>query len=192
MKLKKSFLFIVMLFSFSFLTKSEAQVNVGFNGGVQVPFSLFGNLVKTGYGGMIYANYEINRHLAITLSTGYNKWTYKSSYDLYGNVVHVNRNNSYMYSVPVMVGVRLLTGFPRSRLKPYLGIDAGIMFSNSSTSGSVKGKNIIYSLYIGAGYELIPEEVTIELNVRELSFQETINGIANSWYGVNAGISVGL
>lgn len=190
--LKKSYLLLSLLCFLSIPGKDFAQISAGFSGGVQVPLSLFGNLVKTGYGATISGEYEINPHLAISLSAGYNKWAYRTSYNLSGRVVNVIRSNSYMYSVPVMVGPRLLMRIPSSRFKPYVGVGVGFMFSSSTLSAAVYEKNIIYSPYVGVSYDLIHGVMSIDLNIRESSFQQTVNGITNSWYGINAGVALGM
>lgn len=190
--MKKSFLLFVIIFSLSLFGKSSAQVNIGINGGVQGPLGLFGNLVNTGYGGTAYGTYKINPHLAISISAGYEKWEYKSSFDINGGVIHVKRASSYLHSVPIMIGGRLLTSVPQSRFKPFLGLDIGTMFSSTSTSTSFVERDIIYSPYIGMDYELVPEAFSLELTLREFSFQKSLNKLTTSWYGLNLGINIGL
>ncbi len=190
--LRKSILILGLLCSLSITGKSLAQISADFSGGVQVPLSLFGNIVKTGYGATVSGQYKINPGLAISLSAGYDKWEYQTSYNLNGRVVSVTRSNSFMYSLPVMIGPRILMRIPRSRFKPYLGIGLGIMFSSSTSSGSINRRDIIYSPYLGVRYSLIPGVMSFDLNVRESSYQQTLNGITNSWFGVNAGIALGM
>ncbi len=190
--MKKSFLLFVIIFSLSLLGKSSAQVNIGINGGLQGPLGLFGNLVNIGYGGTVYGNYKINPHFAISVSAGYEKWSYKTSYNLNGSEVHIDRTSSYLYAVPLMLGGRLLTEVPQSRFKPFFGLDVGVMFTQKSTSIAAHGRNIIYSPYIGMDYELVPEFFSLELTLREFSFQETLNSLTTSWYGINLGINIGL
>ncbi len=190
--MKKSYLLFVIIFSLSLFAESRAQVSIGVNGGVQGPLGLFGNLVNTGYGGTAYGTININPHFAISASAGYVKWEYKSSFDINGGLVHVKRASSYLHSVPIMIGGRLLTSVPQSRFKPFFGLDVGAMFSSTSASTSLVERDIIYSPYIGMDYELIPEAFSLELTLREYSFQKTLNRLTTSWYGLNLGINIGL
>ncbi|MHB8852373.1 MAG: hypothetical protein ACYC6P_03320 [Ignavibacteriaceae bacterium] len=189
--MKKLFPIILLasvLFNFNI---TFAQVGFTLNGGIQIPVGNFSNLVNNGYGVSGSIDYTIPIiPVGISLSIGYDNWPYKTQYSLSNSGVHEYGTGINAYSIPITLGPKVFLNIPGFSLEPYLGIDAGILFSSSTLAGATFSTNFIYSPMFGFRYSLPPGIIAIDINVKESNFNDSGSSQSYSWLGINGGISI--
>jgi hypothetical protein len=186
-------IFTVLMFAAALLSinSSYAQVSLTVNGGFQLPAGDMSNLVKNGYGFSASLGFSIPLvPLELSVTAGYDNWPYKSQNILPNSSIQTSLNGINLYAVPVTVGPKLFIPLPLIGFKPYVGIDAGIIYSSSTASGASSKTDFIYSPIIGLRYDLPLGIVGIDINVREFNYSES--GSKNSWYGINGGVAISL
>ncbi len=189
-KLFPVILLAAVLFNFNI---TFAQVALTLNGGIQIPVGNFSNLVNNGYGVSASIDYSIPIiPVGISLSIGYDNWAYKTQYSYSNSGLHEFGNGINMYSIPVTLGPKLFINIPGFSLEPYIGIDAGIVFSSSTLAGASYSTNFIYSPMIGFRYNLPPGIIAIDINAKESNLNDSGSSQTFSWFGINGGISISL
>jgi hypothetical protein len=189
-KLFPVILLAAVLFNFNI---TFAQVALTLNGGIQIPVGNFSNLVNNGYGASASIDYSIPIiPVGISLSIGYDNWAYKTQYSYSNSGLHEFGNGINMYSIPVTLGPKLFINIPGFSLEPYIGIDAGIVFSSSTLAGASYSTNFIYSPMIGFRYNLPPGIIAIDINAKESNLNDSGSSQTFSWFGINGGISISL
>ena len=191
--MKKLFPVILLasvLFNFNI---AFAQVGFTLNGGIQIPIGNMSNLVSNGYGASLSIDYKIPIiPVGLSLSVGYDNWPYKTQYSSSNSGLHEFGTGINMYSIPIMLGPKLFINIPGFSLEPYLGIDAGIVFSSSTFAGATFGSDFIYSPMVGFRYSLPPGIIAIDINVKESNLNDSGSNQTISWLGINGGISISL
>ncbi len=191
--MKKLFPVILLasvLFNFNI---AFAQVGFTLNGGIQIPIGNMSNLVSNGYGASLSIDYKIPIiPVGLSLSVGYDNWPYKTQYSSSNSGLHEFGTGINMYSIPITLGPKVFLNIPGFSLEPYLGIDAGILFSSSTLAGATFGTNFIYSPMVGFRYNLPPGIIAIDINIKESNFNDSGSSQSYSWLGINGGISISL
>ncbi|MHB8852588.1 MAG: hypothetical protein ACYC6P_04410 [Ignavibacteriaceae bacterium] len=189
-KLFPVMLLAAVLFNFNL---TFAQVGFTLNGGIQIPVGNFSNLVNNGYGVSASIDYSIPIiPVGISLSIGYDNWAYKTQYSYSNSGLHEFGNGINLYSIPVTLGPKFFLNIPGFGLEPYIGIDAGIVFSSSTLAGATYGSNFIYSPIVGFRYNLPPGIIAIDINAKESNLNDSGSNQTFSWFGINGGISISL
>ena len=108
--------------------------------------------------------------------------------------MHPGPSNSSIifYSIPVTVGPKLFVNIPGIGFKPYIGIEAGIVYSNSTLPGSSSFTDFIYTPTIGFRYKLPLDIIAIDINVKEFNYTDTGSNLTTSWFAINGGITLSL
>jgi hypothetical protein len=187
-KLLPAILLAIFLF---FSNISYTQVSLTVNGGIQIPSGDFGNTVKSGYGFTGSLGFSIPLvPLEFSLTAGYDKWAYKTSIEIPVSGVQTIENNLSKYSIPVTIGPKLFFPIPMIGFEPYIGVDAGLVFSNSNIPGATYTSDFIYCPMVGIRYNLPLGIIAIDINVRDFNYKDS--GQAISWIGINGGIAISL
>ena len=184
--------FVLIDFNFSY-----AQFSLGIDAGAQMPISSqFKALVNNGYGISLSSNYKIPFiPLAISLSTSYDNWAYKSItyYSESNSGIHAETfGNINMYSFNIEAGPMLYINFSGSDISSYLGIDVGFMAATSTAQGASYGSGLVYSPFAGVRYNLPPGIVSFDLNVKDSNFQQNNSSDTLSWFDISAGVFLSL
>ncbi len=174
--MKKTFLSaLVIVFLLSI--NSFGQIKFTLNAGMQLPTGNFKDIAKSGYGGNLTLDYSIPlAPVSIAFTAGYDKWDFKDNTLISGFNFH---------TIPLLAGVRYYTG------GPYLGLDLGFAFSNTSLPGSNSTTDFTYSPIVGYRINFSPVGLaSLDLNVRYWNVASS--GSSTNWIGLNAGLAFGL
>ncbi|MGD1008387.1 MAG: outer membrane beta-barrel protein [Ignavibacteriaceae bacterium] len=184
--MKKIFPVILVAFVLANFSTSYSQVSLTLNAGVEIPIRNFSNTVSNGYGLSASAGYSIPLiPVEIALSAGYDNWPYK---------LHPGPSNSniIIYSIPVTLGPKLFINIPGLGFEPYIGIEAGVVYSNSTLPNSSSTSDFIYTPAIGFRYNLPLSIIAIDINVKDSNYKNTSNNQTISWFSINGGITLSL
>lgn len=183
-------LLVIFFLTFILLNVNTAYSQVSFtvNAGIQMPTGDLGNMVNSGKGFTAGLGFSIPLvPLDISITAGYNTWPNKSQTSISGISLPASGN---FYAVPITIGPKLYLPIPILFFKPYLGVDGGFVYANSTVSGSSSSTNFIYDGMIGFRLELPPGIVAIDINVKDSNFKSS--GQTFSWIGINGGIVLSL
>jgi hypothetical protein len=184
-KLLHLFFLSVILFN---VNTAYSQVSLTVNGGIQMPTGDFSNLVSSGTGYTASVGFSIPLiPIDISVTAGYNTWANKAQTSVLGASLPAAGN---FYAVPVTIGPKLYLPIPLLFFNPYLGVDGGFVYSNSTESGASSSTNFIYSGMIGLRLSLPPGIIAIDINVKDSNFK--VSGKTFSWIGINAGIVLSI
>jgi hypothetical protein len=191
------YLFPLLLLTFVFFNTgtSYSQVNLTVNGGVEIPAGNFSNAVNNGYGISASLGWSLPIvPVEIAVSAGYDSWPYKTQNSLINNGLHEFDSGTKVYSIPVTIGPKLFISIPGIGFEPYIGIDVGIVSSNSTATGVSSTTDFVYSPEIGFRYNLPLHIIAIDINLREYNYTNTSGGTSQttSWYGISGGLVLSL
>ncbi len=184
--MKRIFPFVVAAFVLANFSTSFSQVSLNLNGGVEIPTGNFSNLVSNGYGLSASVGYSVPLiPVEIALSAGYDNWPYNLHPGL-------SNSNVIFYSIPITVGPKLFINIPGIGFEPYIGIEAGVVYSNSSLPNSSSTSDFIYTPAIGFRYNLPLSIIAIDINVKDSNYKTSSSNQTISWIGINCGITLSL
>jgi hypothetical protein len=187
----------VLLFSFVFFNSWTlySQVNFSVNGGVEIPAGNFSNAVNNGYGVSASLGWSLPiAPVEIDVTAGYDNWPYKTQYSLSNSGLHEFDSGTKLYSIPVTIGPKLFINIPGIGFEPYIGIDVGVVSSNSTAAGVSSSTDFVYSPEVGFRYNLPLNVIAIDINLREYNYTNTSGGTSQttSWYGISGGLVISL
>lgn len=186
---------------------TNAQIAVGLSGGLGLPMGDMGDKTKMaadlGFGGGITARYFLNEKMAVGLNASYFSFGVKDMPS--GATASIG-----VIPITVAFDYYLMT----EGLKPYLGIEAGIVNNSPKASGTIFGTSIessasktglLVAPVVGIAYGLT-DELDISLNAKymlgmtdgKIDFTIKENGTSQTestdWFnttyiGINLGIS---
>lgn len=189
--MKKLFTLLFLLFALFNINTAYSQVSLTLSGGVQTPTKDFGNIVKNGYGFCASIGYSIPlAPVEISFSAGYNNWAYKTQFDASNSGAHEFGNGINVYSIPVTVGPKLFIPVSLFIFRPYIGVDAGIVYSSSTLSGASSSSDFIYAPLFGFRLSLPPGIIEIDINFKDYNYTDA--GHNFSWIGINGGVTISL
>ena len=179
---KMIFVILVLIFSSTFL---PAQTNFGIdvNGAYLSPTGDFGNVYKSGFGGLASLNYNVTNNIQLSLSAGYSRFSFNNDqynqmlsdfYSAFGTTTTVEIN-SKLKIIPVMLGGKYF--FTSTAFRPYAALDLGLHIVsvdassikiNGETLDAVKGQSkaaTAWGLGVGCMYQIAPI-INIDINAK--------------------------
>lgn len=170
----KKIITIISVLLIAVSLNAQGKFAISVNGDVALPMGTFGDLAKTGFGGLVAGVYDATPNIQVTLKSGYLTWSTKSS--AASSVVPANANvsdGSYT-DIPVLVGARYVAG--KGKLKPYGAAELGMHFQSVDVpsvtvagftvgGGTSSTSNFGFGFGGGTYYEVSPK-IDLELNAQ--------------------------
>lgn len=188
--MKKLFAIIsVLLIAVSLNAQGKFAVSV--NGDVALPMGNFGDLAKTGFGGLVAGVYNATPNIQVTLKSGYLTWSTETPASIQAAASSVNEGT--LTSIPVLVGARYVAG--KGKLKPYGAAELGMHFTSTEVpsvtlptgqsvgGGTTTDSNFGFGFGGGVYYE-VAKTVDLELNAQ----YNIISTSGNSSGFINVGV----
>jgi hypothetical protein len=173
----KKLILLVSIVSISFLSKAQTGMNqIGIAAELGLPMGDFGDVAKTGFGGLIRGAFGVGTAGQVTLTTGYTSFGIKD--ELLGSGESGN-----LHIIPILVGYRHhFSGF---FVEPQLGY--GIYGSKfEDASGSMTDSEGAFTYGAGLGYS----KSGFEGGVRYQAGSK--DGSTTSYIGIHVGYNFNL
>jgi opacity protein-like surface antigen len=173
---------LALIFSCGFLS-AQTNFSIGVNGAYLSPTGDFGNLYKSGFGGLACLTYNVTENIQLSLGTGYSRFSFNNDqynqmlrdfYSDYGTPPTVNISSN-LKIIPVMLGGKYF--FTNTAFKPYAGLDLGLHIVsvdgatikvNGQTLDAVKGESkaaTAWGLAVGFLYKVAPK-INLDVNAK--------------------------
>ena len=182
--MKKVILLLVVALS---VVTASAQIKVGLNGGVGIPMGNDADVMKTGFGGGISAEYLVTPNIGVGLSYSFNSFGLKDEYLEIMDMVGVDA--SFSISPTVLTGRYYFQ--PENSIKPYAGLDLGIYSQKMSMKvlgfsvGSISTSDFGLAPVVGLQFGL-SQKLALDVNAKyHYVFTE---GDSSSFIGFNLGL----
>ncbi len=163
--------------------RAQTKLGIGVEGAYLSPTGDFGNVYKSGFGGLASLTYNVTNNIQLSLSSGYSQFSFNNDQfnqllndflNAFGATANVNINSN-LKIIPVMLGGKYF--FTSTTFKPYAALDLGLhIVSVSGTSVQVNGQTInavasqskavtAWGLGVGFMYQVAPK-VCINVNAK--------------------------
>ena len=181
--MKKALLLIFALILTSFALPAQTKFGVGVEGAYLSPTGDFGNVYKSGFGGLASLTYNVTNNVQLSLSSGYSQFSFNNDqfnqmlrdfYSSYGTPPTVNVNSN-LKIIPVILGGKYF--FTNTAFKPYAALDLGLhIISVSASTMQVNGQTVnavtgqskaatAWGLGVGCMYQVAPK-ICIDVNAK--------------------------
>ncbi len=176
-RVMKKIIAIISVLLVAVSLNAQGKFALSVNGDVALPMGNFGDIAKTGFGGLVAGVYSINDNLQATLKAGYLTWSTETPANLAAQVAAQNANleEGTLTSIPVLVGARYVAG--KGKLKPYGAAELGMHFTSTEVpsvtlptgqtvgGGTTSDSNFGFGFGGGVYYE-VAKTVDLELNAQ--------------------------
>ena len=129
--MKKALIILVALFCLVGMTNAQSKFGITVQGAVSMPMGDFGDLAKTGFGGLGTVTYTLQENIDLVGTIGYLTYDHKDM-SYFGSSVTGSTS-----LVPVIAGARYF--FAASGFKPYVTAQVGMYFSSAKVESSFGG-----------------------------------------------------
>ena len=181
--MKKAVLLIFALILTCTTLRAQTKFGIGVEGAYLSPTGDFGNLYKSGFGGIASLTYKVTDNIQLSFNAGYSQFSFNDDqfnqmlsdfYSSSGTTATVNINSN-LKIIPVILGGKYF--FTSTAFRPYAALDLGLHIVsvdassikiNGETLDAVKGQSkaaTAWGLGVGCMYQIAPI-INIDINAK--------------------------
>lgn len=178
--MKKALLVLVALLCLAGIINAQSKFGASVQGALSLPMGDFGDICKTGFGGLGTVSYTLNKNLDLVASVGYLTYDYK---DIDG---------ATFSTIPVLAGVRYY--FAAKNFKPYVTGQLGFYSSKAKIKTVIWGISVEseststdFGFAAGGGF-LYQLGKNLDLDITATLNSISTSGSSTSFINVLAGV----
>ncbi|MCL6099317.1 MAG: outer membrane beta-barrel protein [Bacteroidetes bacterium] len=178
---KLSAVILALLLTGSMLS-AQSKIGVGINAAYLSPTGDFGDLYKSGFGGLASLTFDATENLQLSATVGYAQFSFNNDKfnqmlnDFLGGGSNANVSvDSKLTLIPIMAGGKYF--FTTSNFKPYAAVDLGahimsvdgakVNFGGQSYDATVKESKAAFAWGLGVGfYYAVAPKINLDVNAK--------------------------
>ena len=180
--MKKLSAVILALLLTGSLLSAQSKIGIGINAAYLSPTGDFGDLYKSGFGGLASLTFDATENLQLSATVGYAQFSFNNDKfnqmlnDFLGGGSNANVSvDSKLTLIPIMAGGKYF--FTASNFKPYGEVDLGmhimsvdgakVNFGGQSYDATVKESKAAFAWGLGVGfYYAVAPKINLDVNAK--------------------------
>ena len=178
---KLSAVILALLLTGSMLS-AQSKIGVGINAAYLSPTGDFGDLYKSGFGGLASLTFDVTENLQLSATVGYAQFSFNNDKfnqmlnDFLGGGSNANVSvDSKLTLIPIMAGGKYF--FTTSNFKPYAAVDLGahimsvdgakVSYGGQTYDVTVKESKAAFAWGLGVGfYYAVAPKINLDVNAK--------------------------